>query len=94
MDFFKRLSGRRVFTEMRQILEEENPTPAIMRLNDYDLLKVIHPSIELNNELIQSLKCGQKSAVLARFAFSGRILYEVGRLFYGADSQMCASNVL
>jgi tRNA nucleotidyltransferase (CCA-adding enzyme) len=35
MDFFKRLSGRRVFTELRLILEEDNPTPAIRRLQDY-----------------------------------------------------------
>ena len=52
MDFFKRLSGRRVFSELRQILEEDNPTRAIIRLQDYDLLKVIHPSVKLNNELI------------------------------------------
>lgn len=52
MDFFRRLSGRRVFAELRQILSEENPTASIIRLNDYDLLKVIHPSIVLNDELI------------------------------------------
>jgi len=52
MDFFKRLSGRRVFSELRQILEEENPTSAIIRLHDYDLLHVIHPSITLTKELV------------------------------------------
>jgi len=52
MDFFKRLSGKRVFSELRQILKEENPTPAIVRLNDFDLLKVIHPSIELTDSLV------------------------------------------
>ncbi len=54
MDFFKRLSGKRVFTELRQILEEENPTPAMVRLHEFDLLKVIHPFIELNKEMIVS----------------------------------------
>ena len=52
MDFFKRLSPRRVFAELRQILEEQNPTAAIIRLNEYDLLNVIHPSIMLSKELI------------------------------------------
>jgi tRNA nucleotidyltransferase (CCA-adding enzyme) len=52
MDFFRRLSGRRVFTELRLILEEENPTPAIIRLQDYNLLSVIHPSIQISKELI------------------------------------------
>ncbi|MFH0724758.1 MAG: CBS domain-containing protein [Pseudomonadota bacterium] len=52
MDFFKRLSGRRVFTELRLLLEEENPTPAVARLHDYNLLSVIHPSIQMTKELI------------------------------------------
>ena len=52
MDFFKRLSGRRVFSELRLILEEEDPALAIVRLNDFDLLKFIHPSIKVDDELI------------------------------------------
>ena len=52
MGFFKRLSGRRVFSELRLILEEENPLSAISRMNEYHLLHVIHPSIILNNDLI------------------------------------------
>lgn len=52
MDFFRRLSGRRVFSELRQILEEENPTPAIIRLHEYDLLHVIHPSLTFTKELV------------------------------------------
>jgi len=55
LDFFKRLSGRRVFTEIRLILEEENPVPAIVRLHDYRLLQVIHPLIELDKKLISLL---------------------------------------
>ena len=60
MDFFKRLSGRRVFSELRQILEEENPTPAIIRLNEYHLLKVIHNSINLSKKLIFLLNSVKK----------------------------------
>ena len=60
MDFFKRLSGKRVFTELRQILEEENPTPAMVRLHEFDLLKVIHPSIQLNKEMITSFNTVRK----------------------------------
>ncbi len=51
MEFFTRLSGRRVFSELHQILEEENPTPAIIRLNDYGLLSVIHPKIILTENM-------------------------------------------
>ena len=62
MDFFKRLSGRRVFSEIRLILEEENPTAAIMRMGDFDLLKVLHPSIRLDQPLVELLNA-VKSAV-------------------------------
>jgi tRNA nucleotidyltransferase (CCA-adding enzyme) len=55
MNFFQGLSGRRVLTELRQILEEENPVPAIIRLNDFDLLKFIHPSIQFDKQLISIL---------------------------------------
>ncbi|MDX2446965.1 MAG: CBS domain-containing protein [Desulfobacterales bacterium] len=60
MDFFKRLSGRRIFTEVRLILEEENPTPAIVRLHDYQLLQVVHPSIGLDKNLISLLNSTQE----------------------------------
>jgi tRNA nucleotidyltransferase (CCA-adding enzyme) len=55
MHFFKRLSGKRVFGELRQILEEENPVAAIIRLNDFKLLDVIHASIRFDNQLVSRL---------------------------------------
>ncbi|UCF91311.1 MAG: CBS domain-containing protein [Desulfobacterales bacterium] len=60
MDFFRGLSGRRVFAELRQILEEENPVPAIIRLHDFDLLKVIHPSLTFDKNLITLLNSARK----------------------------------
>ncbi|MBW2246812.1 MAG: CBS domain-containing protein [Deltaproteobacteria bacterium] len=60
MNFFKRLSGRRVFAELRQILEEKNPIDAIKRLDEYDLLSVVHPSIEFNNQMISMFNSVKK----------------------------------
>ncbi|MBU1171061.1 MAG: CBS domain-containing protein [Proteobacteria bacterium] len=60
MDFFKRLGGLRVFSELKQILEEENPIPAIIRLFDYRLMGVIHPELSLSKELIRSLDSAKK----------------------------------
>ena len=60
MDFFKKLSGRRTFNELRQILEEENPLPAIERLQDFDLLKMIHPELQLEKKLIADFKSVKK----------------------------------
>jgi tRNA nucleotidyltransferase (CCA-adding enzyme) len=44
-NFFDRLSGARLFGELRLILMEENPIPAIARLAEFDLLKPIHPRL-------------------------------------------------
>jgi tRNA nucleotidyltransferase (CCA-adding enzyme) len=60
MDFFRELSGKRVFAELRLILQEENPVAAIRRLNDFNLLKVIHPSIKLEKELMKTLNSAKK----------------------------------
>ncbi len=60
MDFFKRLSGRRVFNELKLILEEESPTPAIIRMNDYKMLGAIHPSLVLDKDLINLLDSAKK----------------------------------
>ena len=60
MNFFKRLSGRRVFAELRQILEEKNPIDAIKRLDEYGLLSVVHPSIEFNNQMISMFNSVKK----------------------------------
>lgn len=43
--FLSRLSGRRTFNELRLIMEEEDPSPAIRRLGDFDLLALIHPDL-------------------------------------------------
>jgi tRNA nucleotidyltransferase (CCA-adding enzyme) len=51
MDFFENLSGRRLFSELRQILEEDKPVMALRRLNEYKLLRVIHPMIVYNPTL-------------------------------------------
>ena len=60
MEFFKRLAGKRVYTELKLILKEENPAPAILRLMDYNLLKVIHPEITVENDLKYLLETTKK----------------------------------
>jgi tRNA nucleotidyltransferase (CCA-adding enzyme) len=60
MDFFRELSGKRVFAELRLILQEENPVAAIRRLDDFNLLKVIHPSIKFDKDLMATLNSVKK----------------------------------
>ncbi len=55
MNFFKKLSGPRIFTELRYILEEKNPVAALLRLMDYDLLTVLHPHLTYNKKHLISM---------------------------------------
>jgi tRNA nucleotidyltransferase (CCA-adding enzyme) len=56
MDFFKRLAGKRIYTELKLILKEENPAPIILRLQEYNLLRVIHPDLRIENDLQRLLE--------------------------------------
>jgi tRNA nucleotidyltransferase (CCA-adding enzyme) len=60
MDFFKRVAGKRLFTELKLILKEERPAPILLRLLDYDLLRTIHPRIKIENDLQRLLETAQK----------------------------------
>jgi tRNA nucleotidyltransferase (CCA-adding enzyme) len=51
MNLFHRLSGHRVLEELKLLLGEREPKHAVQRLGDFDLLKFIHPKLELNNRL-------------------------------------------
>lgn len=59
-DFFRNLSGRRVFTELRLILEEENPIPAIQRLYEYGLPPILHPSLQADENMFRDLEAVKK----------------------------------
>ena len=71
MNFFKRLSGKRVLTELKLILEEENPPSAFSRLKDFNLLKAIHPSISFNDQLAELFTSIKKVLVWYDLLFLG-----------------------
>ncbi len=47
-NFFHKLSGSRVFHELRLILEEKTPLSCLRRMHSYKLLAAIHPLLALN----------------------------------------------
>ena len=55
MDFFRELSGRRIFNELQLILLEDHPAAAVARLNDFGLLKVVHPALAGDKQVIDLL---------------------------------------
>ncbi len=55
-DFLKNLSGKRVFAEVQLLLKEEHVRALIKRLNDFDLLKTIHPAVIYNPSVNRLMK--------------------------------------
>jgi len=53
MNFVKQLGGRRVFTELRLILQEDDPMPAVRRMQEYGILQMIHEDIHFNPKMIK-----------------------------------------
>jgi tRNA nucleotidyltransferase (CCA-adding enzyme) len=59
MGFLDRLSGRRIFTELALIINEEDPIPIFRRMKDVDVLKSIHIEIPWEKEtenLLENIK--------------------------------------
>jgi len=56
MDMYGRFSGRRFFHELQWILSEENPLPAIYRMDKFKLLAFLDPAIRLDQRLKDILR--------------------------------------
>ncbi|MBM4136714.1 MAG: CBS domain-containing protein [Nitrospira sp.] len=61
MNLFDRLSGTRLYEELRLSFNETEPLRTLKRLSDFGLLKVIHPNIILNDELEATFKSMQET---------------------------------
>lgn len=61
MNLFDRKFGRRYFQEIKLILSEPNPLPAIQRMAQFDLLKFLHPSLKYEPRLAEILEEAQRA---------------------------------
>ena len=68
MNLLVELSGRRLTNELKLILSEENPIPAIRRMNEYNLLPFLHPDIQYGPSLDRLLR--EIGSVLAWYDLS------------------------
>jgi tRNA nucleotidyltransferase (CCA-adding enzyme) len=55
-DFLKNVSGKRIFSEVQLLLREEHVRSMMKRLNDFDLLKYIHPAVSYNPSVNRLMK--------------------------------------
>ncbi|MDY6861703.1 MAG: CBS domain-containing protein, partial [Thermodesulfobacteriota bacterium] len=56
LNILEKVSGQRLFYELKQILDEKEPVAIIETLDQYDLLKYFHPGIKFNKETENILK--------------------------------------
>jgi tRNA nucleotidyltransferase (CCA-adding enzyme) len=68
MKLLVELSGRRLTNELKLILSEENPIPAIKRMNEYSLLPFLHPDIQYGSSVERLLR--EIGSVLAWYDLS------------------------
>jgi tRNA nucleotidyltransferase (CCA-adding enzyme) len=61
MNLFSMLSGPRLYEELRLAFHETEPVKTLKKLSEYGLLKVIHPSLVLNDALEATLKSMQET---------------------------------
>ena len=56
IDCFKDLSGRRLFTELKLLLMENDPLRAVERMHQLDLVRYISPHIDYNDKLLKLME--------------------------------------
>ncbi len=76
MNLFNRLPGKkgtrlgsRIFGEVQLLLNEENPLPAIRRLAQFDLLKFLHPALQLDPPLTGIIESTRESLTWYRLLY-------------------------
>ncbi|MGB9711927.1 MAG: CBS domain-containing protein [Dissulfurimicrobium hydrothermale] len=52
LNIFKELSGKRISNELKLILNEADPRPALQRAQEFGLLGVIHPGLRLTGPIL------------------------------------------
>ena len=61
MNLFNRFFGSRCFMELKLMLSEENPIPAIRRMAEFDLLKFILPGLQYDKRMDKKLTETQRA---------------------------------
>ena len=68
MNLLVQLSGRRLANELKLILSEENPAPAVARMKEFDLLPFLHPDVSYGTQVVRLLE--EIRSVLAWYQLS------------------------
>jgi tRNA nucleotidyltransferase (CCA-adding enzyme) len=71
MGFLEKISGPRIFNELMLIFRENDPLPAVRRLDELGLLKAIHPGLALSAETRELLEAGKRAVDWYELLYTG-----------------------
>lgn len=60
LNMFQKLSGSRLFQELKLLMQEDSPLECLQRMEDFDILQNIHPLLKLDNNKLQLLQKVEK----------------------------------
>lgn len=69
--FLDKVGGPRVFNELVIILREANPLPAVQRLAELDLLKYLHPALEVDSKTRELFAAASRGLNWFELLFTG-----------------------
>lgn len=67
LNIFDKLTGKRLFTELKLILDDRDPEAVLLRLKELDLLEVIHKELKLTKVVLDRIRAAK--AVLSWYEF-------------------------
>jgi tRNA nucleotidyltransferase (CCA-adding enzyme) len=75
MGFLEKVGGARVFNELVNILKEADPLPAVLRMADLDLLKFIHPALEVSRRTRSLFNAGGRAMHWYELLYTGETFH-------------------
>jgi tRNA nucleotidyltransferase (CCA-adding enzyme) len=93
IDAFKRLTGKRLFHELSQMLEEERATDCLHRLKDFKLLSLFNPKLKLEPKDVALLEQTQESLTWFNLSFLDQPLRRWLVMFLGLTDPLSAEEV-
>ena len=86
MKLFDRLTGERIYAELVLMFSEADPLKVLRRMKDLDLLKFIHPDLEVTAEDGAALYRHRRDAHLVPAALPGPARWKDGSSTFWACS--------
>ncbi len=88
IDLFHRLSGKRLFAEIKLLLSEDDPAKPLARLSGFDLLRFIHPSLQWDSKTESFFESINDALAWYKLLFLDK-KYEAWKVcFYGFTDQL------